>query len=264
MGKSGIFIALTMGAIQGIFEWLPVSSHLVINYAASLFGDSFLNHHTGYGFWLHLGTMFSILVVFRKNLIRSLKKIVISKDVITVNFFKLIGFATSISLFIGALFFFLVGMKIIDLLGILVMASIGFLLLSESVVKNRNFRKISDFNLADSFLVGVFQGLSVIPGVSRSGVVISILVKSKLNIHNSFLLNCYLNIPLSLASSIYIIISDRTIISYYSIVSLFSSFVVGVVFLVAILKIFKKFEERKLQLLTSLLILCSCSVQVFF
>ena len=34
MEKTGIFIALVMGAIQGIFEWLPVSSHLVINYTS--------------------------------------------------------------------------------------------------------------------------------------------------------------------------------------------------------------------------------------
>ena len=144
------------------------------------------------------------------------------------------------------------------------MGGMGFLLISESIIKNKNFRRISNFNFLDSVLVGLVQGLAVIPGVSRSGVAISILVKRKLNIHSSFLLNCYLNIPLSLASSIYMIISGRTVISYYSIISLFASFAVGSIFLLIILKIFEQFDQRKLLLLTSLLILCSCLIQIIF
>lgn len=264
MEKSGIFIALVMGAIQGIFEWLPVSSHLVINYTISLFGESFLNYDSGYGFWLHSGTMLSILVVLRKNLIVSFKKIVIDKNESTINFFKLISISTVISLFFGAIFFLISGLKIINFVGILVMGGMGFLLINESIIKNQDFRKISNFNFLDSLLVGLVQGLAVIPGVSRSGVAISILVKRKLNIHSSFLLNCYLNIPLSLASSIYMIISGRTVISYYSIISLFASFAVGSIFLLIILKIFEQFEQRKLLLLTALLILCSCLIQIIF
>ena len=266
MEKSGIFIALVMGAIQGIFEWLPVSSHLVINNTISLFGESFQNNDfdSGYGFWLHLGTMISILIVLRNDLTTSFKKISIDSDKITINFYKLITIATVVSLFFGMIFFLISDLKIINLLGIFVMGTMGGLLISESTTKNQDFRKISDFNFLDSLLIGLVQGLAVIPGVSRSGVAIGVLVKRKLNIHSSFLLNCYLNIPLSLASSIYMILSARTVISYYSIISLFASFAVGSIFLFLILKVFEKFEQRKLLLFTSLLILGSCFFQVFF
>ena len=96
MEKSGIFIALVMGAIQGIFEWLPVSSHLVINNTISLFGESFQNNDfdSGYGFWLHLGTMISILIVLRNDLTTSFKKISIDSDKITINLYKLITIAS--------------------------------------------------------------------------------------------------------------------------------------------------------------------------
>ena len=172
MEKSGIFIALVMGAIQGIFEWLPVSSHLVINNTISLFGESFQNNDfdSGYGFWLHLGTMISILIVLRNDLTTSFKKISIDSDKITINFYKLITIATVVSLFFGMIFFLISDLKIINLLGIFVMGIMGGLLISESTTKNQDFRKISDFNFLDSLLIGLVQGLAVIPGVIRSRI----------------------------------------------------------------------------------------------
>ncbi|MQG18935.1 MAG: undecaprenyl-diphosphate phosphatase [SAR202 cluster bacterium] len=262
MEKSGIFTAIVLGVVQGIFEWLPVSSHLVINHSISLLGKSFLDYDLGYGFWLHLGTMLSVVTLLRKNLIVDFRKIVIDQNESFINIFKLFLISTGISLFFGSIFFLILRIQLINWVGIVVMGVFGLLLFAEGLSKRRNFRRISGFNLWDSLLVGFFQGLAVVPGVSRSGLAMSILVKRKLNIHHCFLLNCYLNIPLSLASVIYMGISGRILVSYDSIISLISSFFVGLICLSIIFKTFEKFEERKLKLATAFLILGSCLYQL--
>ena len=59
--------AVVLGLLQGTFEWLPVSSQGIIVVVHSLLFDGEIAEGIGYSLWLHIGTVPSVLVAFRKE-----------------------------------------------------------------------------------------------------------------------------------------------------------------------------------------------------
>lgn len=165
--------ALILGIVQGLTEFLPVSSsgHLV------LFHDVFGMNEGGLAFdvALHLGTLFAVLIYFRND-IRSL----------FVGFFAgkkqarlLVGLLAVATL--PAVFFGLLLQNIIEsmlrspwvVVAMLVMFGIFMIaaeLQAETIKKKINPQKLS---LTQVLVIGFLQACALIPGVSRSGATIS-------------------------------------------------------------------------------------------
>lgn len=167
-----VFEAIILGIVQGIAEFLPVSSsgHLVI-VDHLLFPDADLSQSAEkleLNIALHLGTLFSILVVYRKDLWailyqpRQMAAIVIATIPIVIIGLTLkdqIESAFNTPLIAGC--------------GLLVTATLLFL--------TRFFqREESDFagngaspSLFKAVLIGAFQAIAIVPGISRSGSTIT-------------------------------------------------------------------------------------------
>jgi len=162
--------ALILGIIQGLTEFLPVSSSGHLELGKAILG---INAEKSLVFTVvvHGATVLSTIVVFYKDILKLIKglfafrwneetiyvaKILISMiPVILLGIFfkeQIEGFFTGNVLFVGSM---------------LLITSL--LLLSTYVIK-RNERKIS---YADSFIIGIAQALAVLPGISRSGATIS-------------------------------------------------------------------------------------------
>jgi undecaprenyl-diphosphatase len=162
--------ALILGLIQGLTEFLPVSSSGHLELGKVILG---VNAEKSLMFTVvvHGATVLSTIVVFYKDIWKILKglfafkwndetiyaaKIVISMIPVLIlgTFFKdeIEGFFTGNVLFVGTM---------------LIVTSL--LLLSTYLIK-QNERKIS---YADSFIIGIAQAFAVLPGVSRSGATIS-------------------------------------------------------------------------------------------
>lgn len=163
-----ILQAIILGIVQGITEWLPISSsgHLVIfqqwmGLSVPLIFDIFL----------HVGTLIVILLVFFKDIIEILKSLFR---------FDLKSYHGKLLLFIiiGSVPTGLIGYYFHDVfesffnnlvaVGIALLVTGGLLLFSERFEKRRGL------NAIDSILIGVVQGLAIIPGISRSGSTISV------------------------------------------------------------------------------------------
>lgn len=160
--------SIILGIIQGITEWLPVSSsgHLVI--VQQLFG---IEAPLFYDILLHIGTLIVIFLVFWKDIF------LILKSVFSFNFksehgrLALFIIAGSIpTAAIGFIFHdtfasFFTNIRAVAMALIVT----GFLLyFSEKKEKNK---KLTYF---DSILIGIVQGIAIIPGISRSGSTISV------------------------------------------------------------------------------------------
>ena len=63
-----MLIAALLGLLQGIAEWLPVSSEGVVTATYSAVRGGSLEDAIGYALWLHVGTALSVLVVFRREI----------------------------------------------------------------------------------------------------------------------------------------------------------------------------------------------------
>ena len=163
--------SILLGAVQGLTEFLPVSSsgHLAVlqNYF------SFPGNRLFFDVMLHFATLLAVLVYFRKEILdylRDGKKLlyVILATIPT----GIVGLALK-----DHVEFLLLKPKIVACM-FLVTAAIVF-----AVDKINGTKEVSRVGIVSILLVGLFQGMAVIPGISRSGSTIfaSLLVGIKRN-----------------------------------------------------------------------------------
>lgn len=156
--------ALFLGVLQGVTEFLPISSsgHLVV--AENLMGLD----HRGIAFevMVHLGTLMSILVVFRKDIVRLVTQIRL-KD--TRSYLRYLLYGTiPIALTGGTL-----RTRIEPLFENLAVVGVAFLITGTVLILTRVIRSgARRLNGQVSVLVGLAQAVSLVPGVSRSGLTI--------------------------------------------------------------------------------------------
>jgi undecaprenyl-diphosphatase len=165
--------SLILGLIQGLTEFLPVSSsaHLVI--APSFFGWS--NPTVFLDVMLHAGTLAAAVVYFRADLINMAKnesRALRGSDG-KINTLWLLVLATLPAAFIGVAFkavfesFFEKPAYAASLL-----AATGALLVCADMF-GRETKKLRDVTTANAVFIGFFQALAILPGISRSGATIS-------------------------------------------------------------------------------------------
>lgn len=154
------------GVLQGITEFLPISSsgHLVI---FSSISES-LDLNTYDIAFLHIGTLLSIFVYYRKRII----DIFSSKEAFTSSF-KIISVALLPAVLVGL---FSPLQEIIDSnKNILQITGSAYLIFSIFLFISINLRSennisFQDISLKQSFIVGLAQAFALVPGISRSGV----------------------------------------------------------------------------------------------
>ena len=69
------FEALVLGIIQGIAEWLPISSEAMVTLAGKFLFDAEYKEALGAAIWLHSGTTLSAIIYFRNDVIKLVKSI---------------------------------------------------------------------------------------------------------------------------------------------------------------------------------------------
>ncbi len=162
--------AIILGLIQGLTEFLPVSSSGHLEIGKSLFGidaaDSFYFTVT-----VHGATVASTLVVFWKEIIKLLKgSLEFRMNDETVYIIKLVISMIPVGI-VGIFFRDYVGGLFngnMNLVGSVLLVTA--LLLAAGHFMRKKERSIGYF---DSFIIGIVQALAVIPGISRSGATIA-------------------------------------------------------------------------------------------
>ena len=158
-------LAVLAGAVQGLTEFLPISStgHLIV--FEKIFGISQTEFGLAFDASLHLGTLLAIALFFFKDYLKILK----FKNALLVQ----LAVGTIPAVFFGLLFetqiktsfrqTWIVGLS-------LILFSFVFIL-AEKLGKQLKTKEKT--TIADSLIIGVFQSLALIPGISRSGSTIS-------------------------------------------------------------------------------------------
>ena len=234
-----ILQALILGIVQGVTEWLPISSsgHLVL--FQRLFG---INVPTAFDIFLHFGSLLVILYYFRKDILKILDSLFKWKT--KSEDFKMIWyvFIASIPAGIVGLFFLRFFESLFhSLLAVgLAMLINAMILFSTRFIKGE--KKIS----ADkSFFVGLGQAISITPGISRSGTTISFGLISKIKKEDAFKLSFLMAIPALLFANL---IEMKALLSsnieiWSLITGLITSVVVGYA---SISSLFKLIKQNKL------------------
>lgn len=191
--------ALVLGLLQGVLEWLPVSSqgNLVI-LAITLLGLD-PSYALSFSVYLHVGTGLAALVYFRREVARILMRG--SED--DRRLFQFLVIATLLTGVVGYPLFRFVGLA--SLYGEALLALTGVALLATGLMqKGREGRDMpppDGLGLKDGLIMGVVQGLAVIPGLSRSGVTTTALLIKGFRGKEAFRLSFLMSIPAVFAAA---------------------------------------------------------------
>ncbi len=225
-----------LSLIQGVTEFIPVSSssHLIIMSDYLKFDNADLTIDVS----LHIGSFLAVITYFRKDL----KDYIKNKDL----FFKIIVSSLPIMI-VGYL---LVRFEMIDqlrnlkIIGWTTIIFGIFLFLTDKFEITRNLDK--DFNFKSAIIIGLFQILSLVPGVSRSGITISSSRLLNFNRYDSAKISFLLSIPTLAAVSFFglneIIYSKNLDFSLLNLLSIILSFLFSYITIKYFLKYIKKFN----------------------
>ena len=183
---------LILSIIQGISEFIPVSSsaHLLIISRLSDFNVSNLQLDIS----LHLGSLLAIILFFRKELINIINN---------KNIFLLIILGSIPLVIVGYIFY---STNLIDQFRNLKVVAwttliFGILLYFSDKFELKN-KISSELNIKSIIIIGLFQVLAIIPGVSRSGIVITASRFLKFDRVESSKIAFYLSIPALAGASV--------------------------------------------------------------
>ena len=166
------FPVILLAIIQGITEFLPVSSsaHLII---ASDFIE-FTYENIALDVSLHLGTLLAVIVYFRSDILLIMSGIINSQSK---------GRNTAIQIFIATVPIVIFGglafmTGIVDYfrnIQVIALSTIifGVVLYYADIQNDKKTKTVDELKIGESFIIGLFQVLAIIPGTSRSGIVYS-------------------------------------------------------------------------------------------
>jgi undecaprenyl-diphosphatase len=186
-----IFEVIILSIIQGIGEWFPISSsgHLAIMH--SIFGSNNLS----FDVFLHFASIIAVIIIFHKDIIQlfNLKK----KENIKYLFFILISIIPAG--IIGILF----KDKIEGFFSSMFYLGLFFILSGVIIFSTKFFKtKRKEMNFFDVCLIGIFQAIAIVPGVSRSGSTISAGIYMGLEKKEAIKFSFLMAIPIILGASI--------------------------------------------------------------
>lgn len=227
---------LILSLIQGVTEFLPISSssHLILFSKLTNFQNQSLSLDVS----LHIGSFLAVITFFYKDLIEFVK----NKDL----FIKIL----ISSLPVMILGFFLIQTDLISelrnikVIGWMTLLFGVLLYISDKFNMHKNIE--SDFTYRSALMIGFFQMISLVPGVSRSGVTITAARLLKFNRYDAAKISFLLSIPTLAVVSIYgiknIVSAENMNISFLNLFSILLSFVFSLITIKYFLQYIKSFS----------------------
>jgi len=161
-----ILHALVLGFVEGLTEFLPVSStaHLILT--SRILGLSQTEFQTLFEVVIQVGAISAVLFLYKKQLlnIRLLKQLCVS-------FIPTAVVGLALHKIIKTVFFQSNSLIALSLVSI----GICFILI-EKFLKQKQSKSLSSLPYKEAFIVGLAQSFAVIPGVSRAGIVLITLI----------------------------------------------------------------------------------------
>ncbi len=229
---SDIVRALILGIIQGLTEFLPVSSSGHLEVANELMGSQSIDSDLNMVVLVHLGTAFSILYVYRSDIWSIIKGLSMNMDAPSNRFTGKIILSMIPALIIG-----LALEEQIDALFAGAIIWVGAFLLFTALVLYftpgpDNPTTKDEVAWSDAAAVGISQAIAILPGVSRSGMTIATALYRGVDRESAARFSFLMVLPVIFGKILLDVIGGELILTSANAlpfgVALISSFVVGV------------------------------------
>jgi undecaprenyl-diphosphatase len=217
--------AAIIGVLQGVLEWLPVSSEGNI----TLFLVSVLSINPsetlGLAVFIHLGTGLAALIYYRKESWGILVGATENEKDMRLRLFVMTLLTGAVGLPIY------VYLNVSAAVGEALLALTGLALIVTGLIQRRGNvageRDASSLSWPETVALGVLQGLAIIPGLSRSGVTTSTMLLRGLRGDEAFNVSFIMSIPASFAAGLGLVLIDGFQVTTGAFVAAVVSAIVG-------------------------------------
>jgi undecaprenyl-diphosphatase len=219
-----------LGAVQGLLEWLPVSSEGFVVLAAQAL--SFPNA-LQMALFLHLGTMLAVIAYFHKKI-----HALVSKP---GKQGKFIAVATLVSLPVALPLYFFI--KSLETVSVAIVGVTGLALLATGFLVKKRAKKAATqaFSNKDAVYLGFLQGLAIIPGLSRSGITMFGFLSKGYDQEKALKTSFLMSVPVSLAAGLLELFQGASFQTPY-LLALTTSFLLGLASMHFLLKLARKLD----------------------
>jgi undecaprenyl-diphosphatase len=229
-----IIKAIVFGAVQGLTEFIPISSTAHLRVVPALLG--WKDEGAAFSAVIQMGTLIATLIYFRKDIITLTKGFISAFK--TRDFFSNTESRIFILIMVGTIPIAIIGLLFKgfiegDARGLYVIsASLIILAIALYIAEKVGTRKkeFEEITVKDGIIIGLTQALALIPGSSRSGVTITAGLfrglKRDVTARYSFLLS----IPAIGMSGLYELYSEReTLLNENLVMMIIATIVAGIV-----------------------------------
>lgn len=231
-----MFEILILSIVQGITEFLPVSSssHLIIISEYIKFENKGLTLDVS----LHLGSFLAVVIYFFKDIVNFINnKDLLLKIIVSTFPVMLVGFILVETNFVETL-------RNIKIIGWMTLIFGILLYVSDKYDLTKNID--NNFNYKSALLIGIFQVLALVPGVSRSGITITAARLLNFKRYDAAKISFLLSIPTLGAVSLFglknIFVTQDLNFSILNLISITFSFIFSFITIKFFLKYIKRFS----------------------
>ncbi len=197
--------SLVLGIVQGITEWLPISSQGTVTAVGSLLFDLTLGDAISFALWLHLGTSVAALLAFRHEIL-GLASEALSDPIHPSPLLRFTVIGTAVSVLFGVPVILVLD-HLSAIVGAGAMLLVGAAMLATALIlrfrPESGTRMREDLSMLDALGFGIAQGLAAIPGLSRSGLTVSLLLSRRFDRTEALVVSFLMSIPASLGAALF-------------------------------------------------------------
>ena len=236
------FLSFLLGLIQGLTEFLPISSSAHLLFPTLIFGTNDLG--LSFDIAVHAGTLIAVIFFFR-NEIKCMLKSVTTSDTSFSDYRKLtymLIIATIPIVVAGLGFSDFIEDRIFNVSSIAITNLIFAIILFVVFLNRKENLSIFEISLKAAILIGFFQCFALIPGASRSGMAITGALLIGLNLKDASKFTFLLSIPTIAGALIFLLVDFNQINFDY--LNMLIGFVVSMIVAFFTIKYFLAFVER--------------------
>jgi undecaprenyl-diphosphatase len=247
---TSFIVYILLGALQGIFEWIPISSEGIVAVAVQYFKAGV--NPVDFALFLHIGTLAAALAFYWRDWIN----VIFLKDRRLIKFLTI---TTIISLPVGFLIYKTITLVALGV-GLLVLTGVGLLFTAYFQAKKINLN-LNETKLA--VLGGLLQGIAVIPGFSRSGSTVFGLSLGNLKPQEILKLSYMMSVPAVAASTGYLILFRAHGLDFSIWPAVVSSFIAGLLSLKVLTNFAQKIDFSKFALAFAAVCFLGALLEIF-
>ena len=242
---SDFLLSLILGLVQGLTEFLPISSSAHLILPSLIFGLNDLGLY--FDISVHAGTLVAVIYYFRSDIYLMTKSIFYNNSDELVKHRKLtyqLIIATLPIVITGFVFKDLIEQRIFSIDSIAILNLFFAAILFIAFIRHKSNKCIHELTAYATLFIGIIQCFALIPGASRSGTAITAALLIGLNLKDASKFAFMLGIPTILGAMILLLTDLKTVAMSFDLVILISGFLTSMIFAFFTIKLFLSFVEK--------------------